>query len=154
MVADGQNAPDFELPDEDGKVLRLSALKGKPVVAYFYPADDTKSCTNEAKDFSALAADFAKAGAVLVGISPDSVRSHRKFKDKHDLQVRLLADEGRTAIGEFGVWVEKSLYGRTYMGVERATFLIDKSGRIARSWHNVRVKGHALEVLEAVRALD
>jgi len=153
MIADGRKAPDFELPDADGITVRLSALKGKPVVAYFYPADDTKSCTDEAKDFSTLAGEFEAAGAVLVGISPDSAKSHRKFKDKHDLQVRLLADEGRAAIEAFGLWVEKSMYGKTYMGVERATFLIDRAGKIARTWHKVKVRGHAEEVLAAVKAL-
>lgn len=152
-IEDGKAAPDFELPDADGKPVRLSSLRGQPVVVYFYPKDDTSGCTAEAKDFTCLAADFAHAKAVLLGISPDSPASHRKFRDKHGLAVRLLADEGHRVAEAYGVWVEKSMYGRKYMGVERATFLIDKSGKIARSWRKVKVPGHAEEVLATVRSM-
>ena len=149
----GDMAPDFDLPRDGGGSIRLKALRGKPVVVYFYPQDDTTSCTNEAIDFSQLLPEFEKAGAIVVGISPDSARKHDKFKAKHDLAVDLAADEERKAIEAYGLWVEKQMYGRRYMGVERATFLIDRDGRIDAVWHKVRVKGHANAVLEAVRAL-
>ena len=152
-IDDGMPAPDFELPDADGKPVKLAALKGRLIVVYFYPKDDTSGCTAEAKDFTCIAAEFAKAGVDVLGISPDSPASHRKFQEKHDLGVRLLADEARSAAEAYGVWVEKSMYGRKYMGVERATFLIDKDGKVARTWRNVRVPGHAEDVLEAARAL-
>ena len=152
-VAIGQTAPQFELPRDGGGTLSLASLKGKSVVLYFYPKDDTSGCTAEAIDFSGLKADFEKAGAVVVGISPDSVKSHTKFKSKHDLAVDLVADEERKTLEAYGVWVEKSMYGRKYMGVERSTFLIAPDGRIARIWNKVKVPGHAKEVLEAVRAL-
>lgn len=153
MVEDGKKAPDFQLPDAQGKPLRLSSLKGRPVVVYFYPKDDTSGCTAEAKDFTCLIDDFHKAGAEVIGISPDSPASHAKFQDKYNLGVRLLSDEERKAAEAYGVWVEKSMYGRKYMGVERSTFLVDSSGKVARSWRKVKVPGHAEEVLEAVRAL-
>lgn len=153
MVQDGDPAPDFELPTENGEKIKLARLKGELVVVYFYPKDDTSGCTSEAKDFSALAAQFGRAGVTVIGVSPDSVESHRKFQNKHDLKVRLAADEDKAAINAFGVWVEKSMYGRKYMGVERSTFLIDKKGRIARSWRKVRVPGHAAEVLEAAKEI-
>ena len=152
-IEEGMPAPDFELPDADGRPVKLSALRGRLIAVYFYPKDDTSGCTAEAKDFTCIAAEFERAGADVMGISPDSPASHRKFKEKHDLGVRLLSDEARSAAEAYGVWVEKSMYGRKYMGVERATFLIDKDGKIARSWRNVRVPGHAEEVLEAARAL-
>ena len=153
MVEDGKKAPDFELPDADGKSTRLSSLKGRPVVLYFYPKDDTSGCTAEAKGFTCLIDDFKRAGAEVIGVSPDSPESHRKFREKYELGVRLLADVERTAAQTYGVWVEKSMYGRKYMGVERSTFLIDGSGTVAKSWRSVRVPGHAEEVLEAVRGL-
>jgi len=153
MLADGEKAPDFKLEDDTGKVVQLSKLKGRPVVVYFYPKDDTSGCTAEAKDFSCLAGDFAAAGAQIVGISPDSAASHAKFKAKHDLNVRLAADPEKSAAEAYGVWVEKSMYGRKYMGVERSTFLVGKDGKIARSWRKVKVPAHAEEVLAAVRAL-
>lgn len=153
MLQDGENAPDFSLPDDAGSVVRLSKLKGRPVVVYFYPKDDTSGCTQEAKDFSCLADQFAKAGADVVGISPDSAASHKKFKTKYDLPLRLLADENKDAANAYGVWVEKSMYGRKYMGVERSTFLIDSKGKIARSWRKVKIPGHAEDVLAAVKAL-
>jgi peroxiredoxin Q/BCP len=153
MVSEGEAAPALELPADDGKTLTLRALRGKPAVIYFYPKDDTSGCTREAKDFSSLAAAFASLGVAVVGVSPDSVASHQKFRKKHGLEVRLAADTEKTAAQAFGVWVEKSMYGRTYMGVERATFLIDKAGRVARVWRKVKVPGHAEEVLAAARAL-
>lgn len=150
---DGKLAPDFSLVDADDKTVELSALRGHPVVVYFYPKDDTSGCTAEAKDFTCLAGGFKRAKSILLGISPDSPASHRKFRDKYGLEVRLLSDEEHRVAEAYGVWVEKSMYGRNYMGVERATFLIDKSGKIARSWRKVKVPGHADEVLEAVRAM-
>lgn len=153
MIQDGKKAPDFDLPDDTGAHVRLSKLKGRPVVIYFYPKDDTSGCTQEAKDFTCLADAFASEGVELLGISPDSPKSHQKFKSKHGLSVRLLADEQKEAAMAYGVWVEKSMYGRKYMGVERATFLIDKTGKLVRSWRKVKIPGHAEEVLEAARAL-
>ena len=153
MIEDGDKAPDFELPTDGGDALKLSRLKGKPVVLYFYPKDDTSGCTVEAKDFSRLAPDFRKAGVEIIGVSPDSVESHAKFRKKHGLSIRLAADADKAVATAWGVWVEKSMYGRKYMGVERSTFLIDGKGRIARSWRKVKVPGHAEEVLAAARAL-
>jgi thioredoxin-dependent peroxiredoxin len=153
MVEDGDKAPDFELPLDDGRTLRLSRLRGKPVVLYFYPKDDTSGCTAEAKDFSRLAADFDVTGAEVIGVSPDGVESHQKFRRKYDLGIKLAADADKAVARAYGVWVEKSMYGRTYMGVERSTFLIDGKGRIARSWRKVKVPGHAAEVLAATKAL-
>jgi len=153
MLKDGDMAPEFELPSDRGPGFRLSGQKGRSVVVFFYPKDDTSGCTLEAKDFSALLGDFEAAGAEVIGISPDSVASHARFRSKHDLSVRLVSDAERTAAQAYGVWVEKSLYGRKYMGVERSTFLIDGVGRITRSWRKVNVPGHAGEVLAAVRAL-
>lgn len=153
MVEDGKKAPDFSLLDDAGEKVRLSKLKGRPVVVYFYPKDDTSGCTQEAKDFTCLADDFAAAGAELVGISPDSPTKHQKFKAKHELSIRLLADEEKEAAQAYGVWVEKSMYGRKYMGIERSTFLIDANGKVVKSWRKVKVPGHAEEVLAAVRAL-
>jgi peroxiredoxin Q/BCP len=148
-----QKAADFDLPADGGGRIRLKDFRGKKLVVYFYPADDTSGCTLEAIDFSAAAAQFAAADTAVVGISPDSADSHDRFKAKHDLSVQLAADPDKKAIAAYGVWVEKSMYGRKYMGVERATFLIDGHGRIARVWHKVRVKGHVDEVLAAATAL-
>ena len=153
MVEDGMSAPDFDLPSDSGHNIKLSKLKGRAVVLYFYPKDDTSGCTVEAKDFSSLTGDFTKAGAEVVGISPDSAASHAKFRKKHDLSVKLAADEEKAVATAYGVWVEKSMYGRKYMGVERATFLIDAKGKVAKSWRKVKVPGHAEEVLAAARAL-
>ena len=149
----GDKAPDFDLPRDGGGSLRLSDFLGQPVVLYFYPQDDTTSCTSEAIDFSRLKPEFEKAGAAVIGLSPDSAKKHDKFKAKHGLSIDLAADEQRSAIEAYGLWVEKQMYGRRYMGVERATFLIGADGRIARIWRKVRVKGHAEAVLEAARAL-
>jgi peroxiredoxin Q/BCP len=153
MPQDGDKAPDFALPTDGGGSLALSRLKGKPVVLYFYPKDDTSGCTAEAKDFSRLAPDFRRADVEVIGVSPDSVDSHAKFRKKYDLTVKLAADADKAVAAAYGVWVEKSMYGRKYMGVERSTFLIDKAGRIANSWRKVKVPGHAEEVLAAAQAL-
>ncbi len=152
-IQDGMAAPDFALPDADGKLVKLSALRGRPVVVYFYPKDDTSGCTAEAKDFTCIAPQFQEAGTEVLGISPDSPASHRKFQEKYALGVRLLSDEAHEVAGAYGVWIEKSMYGRKYMGVERATFLIDAAGKVVRIWHSVRVPGHAEEVLAAARAV-
>lgn len=149
----GDAAPDFELPADDGRSLSLQALRGKSVALYFYPKDDTSGCTAEAIAFNALRDNFAAAGAVVIGVSPDSAASHAKFKRKHDLSLALAADEAKATLEAYGVWREKSMYGRKFMGVERTTFLIDRQGRIARIWRKVKVPGHADEVLAAAAAL-
>lgn len=149
----GDQAPDFTLPRDGGGSVSLSALLGKPVVLYFYPKDDTSGCTAEAIAFTGLADEFSKAGATIIGMSPDSVKSHDKFVGKHNLSIVLASDEEKTALSAYGVWKEKSMYGRTYMGVERTTVLIDAEGRIAAIWRKVKVAGHAEAVLNAVRAL-
>lgn len=150
---EGVPAPDFTLPTDGGGSLTLSGLRGRKVVLYAYPQDDTTSCTNEALSFDALRDDFAAAGTTVIGISPDSVKRHDKFKQKYSLQLTLVSDEERKAIGTYGLWVEKQMYGRHYMGVERSTFLIDEAGRIVRVWAKVRVKGHAEAVLAAAREI-
>ena len=152
-LVEGEPAPDFELATDGGGRAHLKALKGKPVVVYFYPKDDTSGCTAEAIAFNGLRAKFAAAGATVVGVSPDSAAAHDKFKAKHDLKIALAADPERSAIEAYGVWKEKSMYGRKYFGVERSTFLIGRDGRIARIWRKVKVPGHADEVLAAVKAL-
>lgn len=151
-VAVGAKAPDFELPTDDGGTFKLSAHQGSLVVIFFYPKDDTTGCTAEAKDFTRLASAFRTAGVEVVGISPDSIKKHLKFKEKHELDVRLAADEDHAVAERYGVWVQKSMYGRTYMGVERSTFLIDRSGRVAEAWRKVSVPGHADAVLDVARA--
>ncbi len=145
----GTPAPDFNLPRDGGGKLCLSDLKGKLVVLYFYPKDDTSGCTSEAIDFTRLKTKFDDIGAVIIGISPDNVNKHDKFKTKHELDVILVSDEEKTTLEEYGVWVEKSMYGRKYMGVERSTFLIDTTGKIAEEWRKVSVSGHAENVLAA-----
>jgi peroxiredoxin Q/BCP len=152
-LSEGIQAPDFTLPTDGGGSLTLSSLRGGKVVLYAYPEDNTTSCTNEALSFNALLDDFAAAGTTVIGISPDSVKSHDKFKQKYDLKLTLVSDEERQAIEAYGLWVEKQMYGRHYMGVERSTFLIDDAGKIVRVWAKVRVKGHAEAVLAAVREL-
>lgn len=153
MVEEGKSAPDFELATDAGKPLKLAKLKGHPVVLYFYPKDDTSGCTKEAQDFTSLAAAFQAAKVEIIGISPDSVESHAKFRKKYDLSVHLAADTDKAVATAYGVWVEKSLYGRKYMGVERATFLIDGKGRVAKIWRKVKVPGHAEAVLAAAKDL-
>ncbi|WP_421850737.1 thioredoxin-dependent thiol peroxidase [Oricola sp.] len=149
----GSNAPDFSLPDDRGSMTALSDYKGQIVVLYFYPKDDTSGCTREAIDFTELLSEFKAIDAVVIGVSPDSVSKHEKFKDKHDLGVTLIADEERQAIEAYGVWVEKNMYGKKYMGVERATFLINREGKLAQIWRKVKVAGHADAVLTEARGL-
>ncbi|SEM85090.1 peroxiredoxin Q/BCP [Pseudorhodobacter antarcticus] len=151
MPSIGDMAPDFTLPRDGGATLSLSGLRPARVVVYFYPKDDTTGCTIEAKDFTALAADFAALGVVVIGISKDSVKAHDKFVKKHDLGVILASDEGAQTCEDYGVWVEKQMYGKTYMGIERATFLIGADGRIVQDWRKVSAKGHVDAVLAAVR---
>ncbi|WP_269586330.1 peroxiredoxin [Roseibium sp. Sym1] len=149
----GDIAPDFDLEGNGGARVCLSALIGKPVVVYFYPKDDTPGCTKEAIAFTGLADEFAKAGATVIGLSPDTAAKHDKFAAKHNLAIRLGADTEKATAEAYGVWVEKSMYGRKYMGVERSTFLVGADGRISQIWRKVKVPGHAETVLEAVRAL-
>src|SRR5271165_880646 len=149
----GDAAPDFALPTDGGGHARLAELRGKAVILYFYPKDDTSGCIAEAVAFSGLKKEFDAAGAVVIGVSPDSAASHDKFKTKHKLSVALAADPERSAIEAYGVWKEKSMYGRKYFGVERSTFLIGRDGRIARIWRKVKVPKHADEALAAVKAL-
>jgi thioredoxin-dependent peroxiredoxin len=153
MIKEGDNAPGATFIALEGSEASAATYKGMKLILYFYPKDDTTGCTREAQDFSALAGDFAKAGAVIVGISKDTIKKHAKFIEKYDLKVDLGSDEGGAVCEAFGVWVEKSMYGRLYMGIERATFLIDENGKIARIWRKVKVAGHAADVLEAVKAL-
>lgn len=149
----GDKAPDFDLPtDGDGR-LSLKSLKGKAVVLYFYPKDSTPGCTTEGNDFRDLHAQFVKAGAIVLGASKDSVKRHDAFKAKQGFPFTLLSDEEGALCEAYGVWVLKKNYGKEYLGIERATFLIDAKGKIAQVWRKVRVKGHAAEVLEAVLAL-
>ncbi|MBU1286163.1 MAG: peroxiredoxin [Alphaproteobacteria bacterium] len=148
-LVEGSKAPAFSIETTDGK-KQLSSYKGKYLVLYFYPKDDTPGCTNEAKDFSALASDFATAGAEILGVSRDTLAKHGKFADKHDLNIPLGADEDGGVCEAYGTWVEKNMYGRTYMGIARSTFLIGSDGRIKRIWPKVRVKGHAQQVLDCV----
>jgi len=152
-LAESDKAPPFDLIGDDGGRVKLSAYPGKAVVVYFYPKDDTSGCTLEAQEFTVAAKDFAAAGAVVIGISPDSEDSHCRFKEKYGLGVTLAADPERKAIAAYGVWKEKSMYGRKYMGVERSTFLIAPNRKIARVWRKVKVPGHAADVLTAVRVL-
>ena len=149
----GQIAPDFTLPRDGGGSVTLSGFRPGAVVLYFYPKDDTPGCTLEAQDFTRLAAEFAAAGTTVIGISKDSVAAHDKFCRKHGLGIILASDEGSDVCERYGVWVEKSMYGRKYMGVERSTVLIDREGRIAKVWRKVKVPGHAKEVLTAAKAL-
>jgi peroxiredoxin Q/BCP len=146
-------APDFSLPRDGGDTVSLAALRGGAVVLFFYPRDDTSGCTKEAVAFSALKSEFDAAGVTVLGVSKDSLASHAKFRDKHALTVPLLSDEGSDLCERYGVWAEKSMYGKKFFGIERSTFLIDAEGRIARIWRKVKVPGHAEEVLEAARAL-
>jgi thioredoxin-dependent peroxiredoxin len=151
MVGDGDEAPDFVLHGSDGKPVKLSDLKGHYAVVYFYPKDDTSGCTKEALDFSELKPDFDKLKTRIFGISPDGAKAHAKFRDKHDLKVTLLMDEEKAAIQAYGVWAEKKMYGKSYMGVERSTFLIGPDRKIVKAWRGVKVPGHAAEVLAALK---
>ncbi|MBB3975026.1 peroxiredoxin Q/BCP [Rhizobium azooxidifex] len=152
-LSPGAPAPEFALPADGGGEVSLAGLRGKPVVLFFYPKDDTEGCTVENVAFSALIGDFEDAGVAVLGVSPDPVRKHDRFKAKHDLKVRLLSDEDHHVLQAYGVWKEKSMYGRTYMGVERTTFLIGKDGKIAEIWPKVKVAGHAEAVLARAKEL-
>ncbi len=149
----GDMAPDVTLTTPDGGTLRLAELRGRPLVLYFYPKDDTAGCTREAQDFSALKAAFDTMGVAVIGVSKDAPAKHVKFAAKYDLTVSLASDEDGSVCEAFGTWIEKSLYGRKYMGIDRATFLIGADGRIARIWRKVKVPGHAEQVLAAAEAL-
>ncbi len=152
-LAAGDAAPDFTLPTDGGGSISLKGLKGRKVVLYFYPKDDTSGCTMEAKAFNDHKAKFAAAGAEIVGVSADSVASHDKFKKKYGLGFTLASDEEKKMLEAYGVWVEKSMYGKKYMGIERSTFLIGADGRIKQIWSKVKVPGHVEEVLAATQAL-
>ncbi|KXG86780.1 thioredoxin-dependent thiol peroxidase [Agrobacterium bohemicum] len=149
----GDKAPDFTLPRNGSGEISLSSLSGKAVVLYFYPKDDTSGCTAQAIDFSAMGAEFEAANAVVIGVSPDSVKSHDKFAAKHSLTVMLASDEERQVLEAYGVWKEKSMYGKKYMGVERTTYLVSPDGKIAQIWNKVKVPSHAQIVLDAIKAL-
>ncbi|MEO1676754.1 MAG: thioredoxin-dependent thiol peroxidase [Pseudomonadota bacterium] len=153
MIEPGTPAPDFSLPRDGGSELALADLKGKSVVLYFYPKDDTSGCTKEAQAFTELLGEFEAEGATVLGVSKDSVKKHDKFRDKYDLKVTLLSDDEGDVCERYGVWVEKSMYGKTYMGIERSTFLIDGEGTVREVWRKVKVPGHAEKVLEAVKSL-
>lgn len=152
-LKEGAPAPDFTLATDGGDDVTLAALKGQPVIIYFYPKDDTSGCTKEAISFSSLKSQFEAKNARIIGVSPDSVKSHDKFKAKYDLTIMLAADEEKTVADAYGVWVEKSMYGRKYMGVERATFLVGPDGNIVKLWRKVKVTGHVEAVLEELQAL-
>jgi thioredoxin-dependent peroxiredoxin len=151
MLNRGEIAPDFALAGSGGKQLALSGFNGRYVVLYFYPKDDTPACTKEAIDFSGLKPEFKALGAEVIGVSPDTAQSHGKFRQKHALEITLLADGEKAAIHAYGVWAEKKMYGKTYMGVERTTFLIGPDGKILEIWRGVKVPGHAAAVLEALK---
>ncbi len=150
VLKEGSKAPDITLETDSGDKLKLSSLKGTPVVLYFYPKSDTPGCTTEACEFRDHSQAFAKHDAVIIGVSPDAVKAQMKFKTKYDLPFTLLADAEHAAAEKYGVWVEKSMYGKKYMGVERSTFLIDKEGKIVKIWSKVKPAGHAEEVLAAL----
>ncbi len=149
----GKEAPEFCLPDENGEKVCLKDLRGKWVVLYFYPKDNTPGCTKEAEDFTELLLEFEKLGTVVLGVSPDSVESHRKFKEKKNLKVKLLSDENKEVLNAYGVWQKKKMYGREYYGVVRTTYLIDPEGKVAHVWKRVKVKGHAETVLNKIKEL-
>lgn len=151
QIEPGAKAPAFEAPRDGGETVRLADFAGRTVVLYFYPKDDTSGCTTEAIEFSEKAAEFADAGAVVIGVSKDSVKKHDKFRDKHGLDVILISDEGGDICERYGVWVEKSMYGKTYFGIERATFVIDGGGIVTHVWRKVKASGHAAAVLAALR---
>ncbi|MCJ7555099.1 MAG: thioredoxin-dependent thiol peroxidase [Ignavibacteriaceae bacterium] len=154
MVKEGNKAPAFSLPDQDGKQVSLSDLKGKNVVLYFYPKDNTSGCTKEACQFRDAFPRFKGANAVIIGISPDSVESHKRFENKYELPFTLLSDEKKLVLEKYEVWKEKSMYGRKYMGVERTTFIIDKEGKIRNIFNKVKVSDHEKQVLQALKELE
>jgi peroxiredoxin Q/BCP len=149
----GDRVPDFSLPRDGGGVVGPADYRGRKLVLYFYPKDDTPGCTTEALEFTARLPEFEAAGTAVLAISKDSVKSHDRFRDKHGLSVPLLSDESGAVVEKFGLWGEKKMYGRTFMGVERATYLVDADGFVRRVWRSVKVSGHVEEVLEAARAL-
>ena len=149
----GDRAPAFKLKNQDGEIISLSDLKGKPVVLYFYPKDDTSGCTKEACNFRDEFPKFGKLNAEIIGISADSVDSHKKFADKHKIPFNLLADEKKEIVEKYGVWKEKNMYGRKYMGIERTTFIIDANGKISKIFPKVKVDGHNQEVMDALKEL-
>jgi thioredoxin-dependent peroxiredoxin len=149
----GDNAPLFTLPRDNGEIIALEKLKGKNIVLFFYPKADTPGCTIESIDFSRLKSEFEAANSFLIGASADEVKKQAKFRDKHELTCALVSDVDKTMLEAYGVWVEKSMYGKKYMGIERSTFLIDAQGKIARIWPKVKIEGHAQEVLAAAKAL-
>ena len=153
MLSEGDAAPDVILEGMDGQPLNLADYRGQKLIVYFYPKDDTSGCTREAQDFTALAGEFENAGAWILGVSKDDAKKHRQFTDKYDLQIPLATDTDGSASEAFGTWVQKSMYGRKYMGIDRATFLIDGDGVVQRIWRNVKVPGHAEDVLAAAREL-
>ncbi len=152
MINEGDKAPNIDVTASDGSSVDLAA-PGAPLVLYFYPKDDTSGCTKEAQDFTALAGEFAAAGAKVVGVSRDPMKKHEKFIDKYGLKVPLASDEEGRISDAFGTWVEKSMYGRKYMGMERSTFLISPDGRVVKAWRKVKVPGHAEEALKAANSL-
>ena len=153
-IAIGDTAPDFCLTETTGTDICLNDLKGKWVVLYFYPRDNTKGCTIEAIDFTKYLTDFVALGAIVLGVSPDSLKSHQKFTDKHDLKVQLLSDENKVVLTKYGVWQEKSMYGKIYMGVVRSTVLIDPNGKVAELWSKVRVANHVEAVKQRLMELQ
>ena len=153
MVEEGKKAPAFSLKDQDGKKVSLNELKGKNIVLYFYPKDNTSGCTKEACNFRDEFPKFGKLKAVILGVSPDSVESHKRFAAKYDLPFTLLSDEDKTVVEKYGVWQEKSMYGRKYMGVVRSTFIIDKEGKIRKIFRKVKVADHNKEVMEALKEI-
>jgi peroxiredoxin Q/BCP len=153
-LAPGQAAPDFDLPADGGGRVRLADFKGRPLVLYFYPKDDTPGCTKEAQGFAAAAPEFAAAGVAVVGVSKDDVASHDQFKAKYGLPFALASDETGGTVEAYGSWVEKSMYGRNYMGIDRSTFLIDGTGTVRSVWRKVKVPGHVDEVLAAAKGLE
>ncbi len=153
VPAAGDKAPLFQLPAHSGSQVSLEGLRGRKVVLYFYPKDDTPGCTIEAKEFRDLAGAFDREDAVILGVSPDSVASHCKFSDKYELNFELLADEDHQVAEAYGAWAQKNMYGKLSWGIQRSTFLIDAQGRIARAWPKVKAEGHAAEVLEAAKAI-
>jgi peroxiredoxin Q/BCP len=153
LISEGDRAPAFTLPGAGLEKISLAKFKGKKVVLYFYPKDDTSGCTKESIEFNELKDKFARAGTLVIGLSPDPVAKHVKFQEKYHLSQPLASDESKETLLAYGVWIEKSMYGRKYMGVERSTFLIDEKGKIAKIWRKVKVPGHAEEVLAAAKAL-
>jgi peroxiredoxin Q/BCP len=153
MLSEGDPVPDVRMEGMEGQPVSPADFRGQKLVLYFYPKDDTSGCTREAQDFTALAEEFENSGTWILGVSKDDAKKHRKFTDKYELKVPLATDPDGSVCEAFGTWIQKSMYGRKYMGIERATFLVDRAGTVQRVWRNVKVPGHAQEVLEAAREL-